>query len=108
MAGSWCRARSAELAGGGARHELLIAVDDPALAILTLDGSELVREVGHRGDSLHVVLAAGPETGAEVNAALVGAGVGVLGLEPVRHTLEERFLQITSSALESPSQEVAA
>ncbi len=97
-----------QLAGGEGRHELQIGVDDPALAILTLDGSDLVREVGLSGDGLRVVLAGGPETVSDVNASLVGAGVGVLGMEPVRHTLEERFLQITSSAIESPSEEVAA
>jgi ABC-2 type transport system ATP-binding protein len=97
-----------QLAGGGARHELQIGVDDPALAILTLDGHDLVHEVTPTADGLRVVLAGGPETVAGVNAALVGAGVGVLHLEPVRHTLEERFLQITSAEIDSPSQEVAA
>ena len=33
---------------------------------------------------------------AEINAALVGAGVAVVRLEPVRHSLEQRFLEITS------------
>jgi ABC-2 type transport system ATP-binding protein len=96
-----------ELAGGGTRHELRIGVDDPALALLTLDGHELVREVRHSADGLYVVLAGPPETAMQVNARLVNAGVGVLTLEPVRHTLEERFLQITSR-LDAPLQEVAA
>ena len=32
----------------------------------------------------------------QVNAALVAAGVAVMRLEPVRHSLEQRFLEITS------------
>jgi Pyruvate/2-oxoacid:ferredoxin oxidoreductase gamma subunit len=32
-----------------------------------------------------------------INAALVGAGVGVTRLEPVRQSLEEQFLAITST-----------
>ncbi len=43
-----------------------------------------------------MVLAGGPETVAQVNAALVRAGVGVMRLEPVRHSLEQRFLEVTS------------
>ncbi len=96
-----------ELAGSSRRHELIITVDDPALALLTLDDHQLVRDVQHSPDGLRVVLAGGPETATEVNARLVHAGVGVLRLEPVRHTLEERFLQITSR-LDSASEEVAA
>jgi ABC-2 type transport system ATP-binding protein len=98
----------AELAGRDTRHELRIAVDDPALAFLTLDRTELVREIHHEsGDELSLILAGGPESAMEVNARLVDAGVGVLRLEPVRQTLEQRFLQVTSR-LESPSQEIAA
>ena len=43
-----------------------------------------------------MVLVGEPQTAAQVNAALVQAGVGVIRLEPVRHSLEQRFLQITS------------
>jgi len=51
----------------------------------------------HRSDEgLRVVLIGGPETAAQLNAALVGAGVGVMRLEPVRHSLEQRFLEITA------------
>jgi ABC-2 type transport system ATP-binding protein len=97
----------AELAGGEARHELRIAVDDPALAFLTLDGTDLIRDVRLDQDELRVVLDGGPETASAVNARLVDAGVGVLALEPVRQTLEQRFLQVTSR-LDSTPQEVAA
>jgi ABC-2 type transport system ATP-binding protein len=87
----------AELAAGGdVAHELLLGVDDVERALSTLRTSELVREVSPSDDALRVVLSGGPETAAQLNAALVGAGVGVMRLEPVRHSLEERFLQITS------------
>jgi hypothetical protein len=42
------------------------------------------------------VLLAGPDGVASINAKLVSAGVGVFRLEPVRQSLEQRFLQITS------------
>jgi ABC-2 type transport system ATP-binding protein len=65
----------------------------------------------HRSDEgLRVVLAAGPEgstveaQAAEVNAQLVRAGIGVSRLEPVRHSLEQRFLEITSR-LDAPVNE---
>jgi len=87
----------AELAAGGeARNELIIGVDDVQRALATLQASELAREVRRSDEGLRVLLSGGPETAAQVNAALVGAGVGVVRLEPVRHSLEQRFLAITS------------
>jgi ABC-2 type transport system ATP-binding protein len=87
----------AELASGGsARHELILGVDDPELALSTLSASELVLEAQRSEEGLRVVLAGDPETTSQINAALVRAGVGVLRLEPVRHSLEQRFLEITA------------
>jgi ABC-2 type transport system ATP-binding protein len=83
-------------AGGEVRHELILGVDDARLAQSTLEESELVLETVPSEEGLRVVLAGGLETAAQLNAALVGAGVGVMRLEPVRHSLEQRFLQITS------------
>jgi hypothetical protein len=37
-----------------------------------------------------------PEQAGEINSRLVGAGVVVTRLEPVRHSLEERFLEMTT------------
>jgi hypothetical protein len=37
-----------------------------------------------------------PERAAAVNAALVGSGLAVSRLEPVRQSLEQRFLEVTS------------
>jgi ABC-2 type transport system ATP-binding protein len=99
----------AELAGGGAgaRHELDLGVDDPELALSTLTSSALVAEAQRSPEGLRVVLAGGPETAAPLNAALVHAGVGVLRLEPVRHSLEQRFLEVTAR-LDAPAADAAA
>jgi ABC-2 type transport system ATP-binding protein len=82
--------------GEGARNELLIGVDDVELALRTLEGSELVGEAHRSEDGVRVVLAGDLRSAALVNASLVGAGVGVARLEPVRHSLERRFLEITA------------
>jgi ABC-2 type transport system ATP-binding protein len=88
----------AELAGGGvaARHELIIAVDDVERALALLGDSELVSDARRSDEGLRVVLAGEPRSGADVNARLVGAGLAVSRLEPVRHSLEQRFLEITT------------
>jgi ABC-2 type transport system ATP-binding protein len=87
----------ADLASGGdVRHELIVGVDDVQLALSTLTASELVLEARPSDEGLRVVLSGGPETAAQLNATLVQAGVGVMRLEPVRHSLEQRFLAITS------------
>jgi len=87
----------ADLASGGsARHELILGVEDVERALEILLGSTLVLDAERSGDGLRVVLSGEPRTAAEVNAALVDAGVGVTRLEPVRHSLEQRFLEITS------------
>jgi ABC-2 type transport system ATP-binding protein len=82
-------------AGGGARHELIVGVDDPERALALLGASELVAEARHDDEGIRVVLAGEPQTAAQINAELVRAGLGVARLEPVRHSLEQRFLQIT-------------
>jgi ABC-2 type transport system ATP-binding protein len=86
----------AELAEGGARHELIVGVDDRERAISVLDRLAQVRDAHRSDEGVRVVLADGPETAAEVNAELVSAGLAVTRLEPVRHSLEQRFLEITS------------
>jgi ABC-2 type transport system ATP-binding protein len=87
----------AELAsGGGARHELIVGVDDPERALGLLGASALVAEAHRADEGIRVVLAGEPQSVAELNAELVRAGVGVTRLEPVRHSLEQRFLAITS------------
>jgi ABC-2 type transport system ATP-binding protein len=90
--------------GEGARNELVVGVDDVDLALRTLLASELVEDATRSHEGLIVVLKGPPETAAGVNAALVHAGVGVVRLEPVRHSLEQRFLQITARLGESSPQ----
>jgi ABC-2 type transport system ATP-binding protein len=82
--------------GGGGRHELILGVDDAERALGALGRSQLVLEAHRSDEGLRVVLAGDPHTAALINAELVHAGVGVTRLEPVRHSLEERFLDITS------------
>jgi ABC-type multidrug transport system ATPase subunit len=95
----------AELASGGVtRNELIVGVDDIELALSTLRGSELVREVHRSDEGLRLELAGDPQTASEVNASLVRAGVGVMRLEPVRHSLEQRFLEVTAR-LDAPARE---
>jgi ABC-2 type transport system ATP-binding protein len=93
-----------ELAGGdGVARELIVGVQDEALALSVLRASELVRTVSPSDDGLRVVLSDGLETTAALNASLVHAGVGVTRLEPVRVSLEDRFLEITSRLADVPA-----
>jgi len=85
-----------ELAGGHARNELIIGVDDAELAERTLAGSPLVSELHQADGALRIVLPRDLDTAADLNAILVGAGVRVLRREPVRHSLEPRFLDVIS------------
>ena len=100
----------AELAqGGGVRNELILGVDDVELALATLGrASELVRDARRADDGLRVELVGDPRTVAEINATLVRAGVGVTRLEPVRHSLEQRFLEVTSRLDTEPANEASA
>jgi ABC-2 type transport system ATP-binding protein len=96
----------AELAEGGARHELIVGVDDAEQALNALRTSELVREAHRADDGIRVILSGEPNTAALVNAMLVRAGIGVTRLEPVRHSLEQRFLEITAR-LDGPPADAA-
>jgi ABC-2 type transport system ATP-binding protein len=91
--------------GDGARNELILGVDDLELALRLLDGNELVHEAQRSAEGIRVVLRGAPDTAAALNASLVGAGVGVVRLEPVRHSLEQRFLEITAR-LDEPTGDV--
>jgi ABC-2 type transport system ATP-binding protein len=93
-----------ELAADGGRGELIVGVDDEELALRTLEASELVREAHRSDDGLRVALAGEPATAAQLNASLVAAGVGVARLEPVRQSLEQRFLEVTARLEETPSE----
>jgi hypothetical protein len=54
-----------------------------------------VRELRIERGALRMSLVAGDRAG-EINARLVGAGLVVARLEPARHSLEERFLEMTT------------
>ncbi len=82
--------------GAGARHELIVGAEEPDRALALLAASELVAEARLDDEGIRVVLAGEPGTTALLNAELVRAGIGVTRLEPVRHSLEQRFLQVTS------------
>ncbi len=103
----------ADLAEGGARNELIVGVDDPVRALEVLDGSSLVRQAQRSDEGLRVTLGevadtSSTQSAARVNAALVGAGLAVSRLEPVRQSLEKRFLEVTSRLSDSTTEEVGA
>jgi ABC-type multidrug transport system ATPase subunit len=104
---------TAELAGGGAttRHQLIVGVDDVEHALTVLSASSLVHDAHRSDEGIRVVLAGEPHSAAALNAELVRAGVGVERLEPVRQSLEQRFLQVTSRLSDAdsvPAQEARA
>jgi ABC-2 type transport system ATP-binding protein len=87
----------AELAAGGeGRHVLIVGVDDPERALGLLAANELVVEASRSPEGLRLILSGELDTAAQINAALVHAGVGVTRLEPVRQSLEQRFLEVTA------------
>jgi ABC-2 type transport system ATP-binding protein len=80
---------------GGEAGELVVQCDDAERAAGLLAGDPAVRELRIEHGALRMRLLA-PDTAGEINARLVGAGVVVSRLEPVRHSLEERFLEMTT------------
>jgi ABC-2 type transport system ATP-binding protein len=84
-----------ELAGGRGQ-ELTIGCDDPAAAMALLDGR--VARARHSNGILRVTIEREPRpTAAAINSRLVEAGVKVWHLHLERPTLEQRFLEITST-----------
>jgi ABC-2 type transport system ATP-binding protein len=75
---------------------LAIECDDDVAALAVLGQRRDVESACEQNGALRVVLVAGVDP-AEVNRALVVAGIRVRRLEPVRISLEERFLELTSS-----------
>ena len=91
----------AELSAGE-DQVLLIGCEPAQRAAELLRGDGLVRSVALEGErALQVTLAAGADA-AEVNRRLVEAGVAVRQLQPVHRSLEQRFLEITSTLGEAP------
>jgi ABC-2 type transport system ATP-binding protein len=77
------------------QNEVDIACDDIRTALDLLDGHPAVA-AGHPTPEGIRIRLAGPDGAAAVNARLVGAGIAVSRLVPVRESLEQRFLEITS------------
>jgi ABC-2 type transport system ATP-binding protein len=83
-----------QLVAGGA-GELIVECDDAERALGLLAGEPTIRDLRREHSALRMRLR-GPEQAGEINARLVQAGVVVTRLEPVRHSLEERFLEMTT------------
>jgi ABC-2 type transport system ATP-binding protein len=79
----------------GAKRQVEIGCDDPRLAVALLDGDASVAAAHETAEGVRVTLA-GQDGVAAINARLVGAGIAVFRIEPVRESLEQRFLEITS------------
>jgi ABC-2 type transport system ATP-binding protein len=84
-----------ELAAEDARAELIVTVDDTELALDVIAATELAHDVRRIEEGLRVAIRPGAAA-SELNTALVGAGLAVSRLEPVRQSLERRFLEITT------------
>jgi ABC-2 type transport system ATP-binding protein len=80
----------------GGSASLLIGATDPGMALAVLAARADVLRATDDGEALRVVLAADADP-AEVNRGLVEAGVAVRRFEPARLTLEERFLELTTT-----------
>jgi ABC-2 type transport system ATP-binding protein len=74
---------------------VLLDVDDTEAARRLLAGNPRVTHVEQEGAELRITLADGLGS-AEINRALVEAGIAVSRLEPARASLEEKFLAVTS------------
>ena len=77
------------------RVQLEIGCDEPERARALLEGHPGVISVMPSADGLTVALES-PEAAAAINASLVGAGIAVFRLAPVKASLESRFLEVTS------------
>jgi ABC-2 type transport system ATP-binding protein len=78
--------------GHGARA---IDIDCDSRTLDVLDGHPAVINARETLDGLRVVVTE-IEAAASINTTLVESGVPVFRLEPVKHSLEQRFLEITS------------
>ena len=84
---------SALIGEGGSKLE--IGCEDPRAALDLLDGHPAIADAHQISDGLRLTLVNGDGT-ASVNAKLVQAGVAVYRLTPVRESLEQRFLEMTT------------
>ena len=75
--------------------ELVIECDDAGRALALLAEDPAVHGLRNEHGALRMRVLAREQAG-EINSRLVAAGVVVTRLEPVRHSLEERFLEMTT------------
>ncbi|HEX4109455.1 MAG TPA: ABC transporter ATP-binding protein [Solirubrobacteraceae bacterium] len=81
---------------GTGANEVIVGVDDLDAAQRALADDPRVGALNEADGALRVTFAGDPAFAAELNRILVQAGVAVYRLEPVRQSLEQRFLEITS------------
>ena len=79
----------------GRSAELIVECDDRDRALELLANSDAVLDAEREPAGLRLTLRTA-DVAAELNTLLVEAGISVSRLEPVRSTLEERFLEVTS------------
>ncbi len=76
---------------------VIVACDDPAVAAAALGRLPALTAIDRTVDGLRLTLADDDRTViADVTRALVAADVAVYAIRPVRPTLEERFLELTT------------
>jgi ABC-2 type transport system ATP-binding protein len=80
----------------GERRQLVIGCDDEDRARRVLTEHSAVLEVDDGDGTGLLVTVSDSEQAGEINSRLVSAGVTVSRLEPRRHSLEERFLAMTT------------
>jgi ABC-2 type transport system ATP-binding protein len=83
-----------EIVGTGPA-ELDIGCDEPRIALDVLEGHPAIAAARQTADGVRATLA-GNDGVASINAKLVEAGVGVFRLAPLRESLEQRFLEMTT------------
>ena len=82
-------------AGAGA---VVVDCDDPAAAAMALERLPALTAIDRTATGLHLTVAGDERTAtAGVARALVAAGIDVYAISPVRRTLEERFLELTTA-----------
>lgn len=76
-------------------RELVLECDDADRALSLLAADPTIHALRREHGTLRMSLLA-PDQAGEINSRLVAAGLTVTRLEPVRHSLEERFLEMTT------------
>jgi ABC-2 type transport system ATP-binding protein len=86
----------AELIDPQTEHDVIVGCDDPIAALGVLRSGLGIADATLAPDGIRVRVN-GRSDVARINSALVDAGIAVWRIEPVEHSLEERFLALTST-----------